>query len=236
MSSKIDIHAHWYPEQWVRLLEKEGPGIGAEIGRNPKGQVTFGVPQYKATFQDSYIDLGMRIRMMDEARVDVHVLSLTQPMVYWAPADFGLKLAQSYNDGLAEAHLQHPERLLGLATLPMQAAELAVAEARRAATLPGIRGIYMATHIMGRNLDEPDFWPVFACCEELGLPVFLHPVNPVGRFRHVLKHDNVPGSLHRPRCADQRGDKGEVAPGQRSRCPAGTYHAGQWVPTVRATR
>ena len=103
MSSKIDIHAHWYPEQWVRLLEKEGPGIGAEIGRNPKGQVTFGVPQYKATFQDSYIDLGTRIRMMDDARVDVHVLSLTQPMVYWAPADFGLKLAQSYNDGLAEA-------------------------------------------------------------------------------------------------------------------------------------
>ena len=33
MSSKIDIHAHWYPEQWVRLLEKEGPGIGAEIAR-----------------------------------------------------------------------------------------------------------------------------------------------------------------------------------------------------------
>ena len=188
MSSKIDIHAHWYPEQWLRLLEKEGPAIGAEIGRNPKGHLTFGVPQYKATFQDSYIDLVTRIRMMDEARVDVHVLSLTQPMVSWAPADFGLKLAQSYNDGLAEAHLQHPDRLLGLATLPMQAPELAVAEARRAATLPGIRGIYMATHIMGRNLDEPDFWPVFACCEELGLPVFLHPVNPVGAERMRKYH------------------------------------------------
>ena len=46
----------------------------------------------------------------------------------------------------------------------------------------------MATHIMGRNLDEPDFWPVFACCEELGLPVFLHPVNPVGAERMRKYH------------------------------------------------
>jgi len=188
VSSNIDIHAHWYPEQWVRLLEKEGPCIGAEIGRNPKGNLTFGVPQYKATFQDTYIDLTTRLKLMDDARVDVHALSLTQPMVYWAPPEFGLKLSQTYNDGLAEAHLQYPERFLGLATLPMQTPELAVTETRRAAKLPGIRGVYMATHIMGRNLDEPEFWPVFACCEELGLPIFLHPVNPVGADRMRKYH------------------------------------------------
>jgi len=105
MTTTIDIHAHHYPRRWVELLERKGPAIGAQIGRNPKGNVTFGVPQYKAAFQDSYIDLPSRLKMMDDARVDVHALSLTQPMVYWAPPEFGLELAQVYNDGLAEAHL-----------------------------------------------------------------------------------------------------------------------------------
>ncbi len=188
MTLNIDIHAHWYPDAWVRLLEREGPATGAEIGRNPRGNVTFAVPQYKAVFQQTYIDLPMRLATMDEARVDMHALSLTQPMVYWAPPEFGLKLARTYNDGLAEAHLQHPRRFVGLATLPMQAPELAVGEARRAAELPGIRGVYMGTHVMDRNLDEPEFWPVYACCEELGLPIFLHPVNPVGAGRMRKYH------------------------------------------------
>jgi len=120
--------------------------------------------------------------------VDVHALSLTQPMVYWAPPEFGLKLARVYNDGLAAAHERYPDRFMGLATLPMQAPELAVEEAQRASALPGIRGVYLATHVMGKNLDEPEFRPVFACCEALGLPVFLHPVNPVGADRMRKYH------------------------------------------------
>lgn len=188
MTTTIDIHAHHYPRRWVELLERKGPAIGAQIGRNPKGNVTFGVPQYKAAFQDSYIDLPSRLKMMDDARVDVHALSLTQPMVYWAPPEFGLELAQVYNDGLAEAHLAYPTRFVGLATLPMQAPELAVAEVKRAATLPGIRGVYLATHVMDRNLDEPAFWPVYEACAALRLPVFLHPVNPVGADRMRQYH------------------------------------------------
>ncbi|MFN8774129.1 MAG: amidohydrolase family protein [bacterium] len=188
MTTSIDIHAHWYPEAWVRLLEAEGPSNGVEIGHNPRGNVTFAVPKYKATFQQTYIDLPSRLREMDAARVDIHALSLTQPMVYWASPEFGDRLARAYNDGLAEAHLLHPERLVGLATLPMQAPELAVAEARRAATLPGIRGVYLCTHVMDLNLDEPAFDPVYACCEELGLPIFLHPVNPVGADRMRKYH------------------------------------------------
>jgi aminocarboxymuconate-semialdehyde decarboxylase len=184
----IDIHAHWYPEEWVALLEKEAPAIGARVARNEHGHLTLAVPEYRATFQRSYIDLDTRLKAMDETRVDVHALSLTQPMVYWAPAEFGAKLARAYNDGLAAAHLAHPQRFLGLAALPMQAPQIAVEEARRAATLPGIRGVYLATHVMGKNLDEPEFRPVFAACEALGLPVFLHPVNPLGAERMRKYH------------------------------------------------
>ena len=122
----IDIHAHLYPREWVALLEKEGASIGAQIGSNAKGNVTFAVPGYKSTFQQQYIDIPTRLKMMDDARVDIHALSLTSPMIYWAPPEFGEKLAQVYNDALSAAHLEYPQRFLGLATVPMQAPGLAV--------------------------------------------------------------------------------------------------------------
>ena len=61
-------------------------------------------------------------------------------------------------------------------------------EIDRASKLPGIRGVYMGTHIMGRNLDEEALRPVFARCEQLQLPVFLHPLNPVGAERMRRYH------------------------------------------------
>ncbi len=179
----IDIHAHWHAPDFVALLEKEGAKNGAEIGRNDRGFVTFRVPGIRSVFQPQYMDLDMRLERMDEAGVDIHALSLTSPMVYWAPPEFGLQLSRVYNDALVAAHRQHPDRFLGLAMLPMQAPALAVLEAERAATLPGIRGVYMATHVNGMNLDEESLFPVYSKCEALGLPIFLHPVNPVGAER-----------------------------------------------------
>src|SRR5215210_4816580 len=72
--------------------------------------------------------------------------------------------------------------------VPMQAPALAIAELERVAKLPGIRGAYMATHVNGRNLDEPEFFPVYAKCEALDLPIFLHPVAPAGGERMSKYH------------------------------------------------
>lgn len=184
----IDIHAHWHAPDFVALLEKEGGGNGAEMGRNDRGFVTLRVPGIRSVFQPQYIDLATRLEAMDETGVDMHALSLTSPMVYWAPPAFGLKLSQVYNDSLVQAHQKYPKRFVGLATLPMQAPELALQELDRVAKLPGIRGVYMATHVNGMNLDEKELFPVYARCEELGLPIFLHPVNPVGAERMRRYH------------------------------------------------
>jgi aminocarboxymuconate-semialdehyde decarboxylase len=165
------------------LLEKEGATNGAKTGRNARGQVTFNFPGYTTVFQEAYMDPAIRLKYMDSTGVDIHVLSLTSPMVYWAPPAFGLKLAQVYNDSLSTVHLRYPNRLYGLVTLPMQAPNLAVQELDRAANLPGMRGVYLATHVMGKNLDDKSFWPVYERCEALGLTVLLHPVDPVGAQR-----------------------------------------------------
>ena len=187
---KIDTHAHWYPPEWVDLIRREGEQHGAKLVRHERGHLTVQVPgiALRGNFLPTYVELAERLKLMDAARVDMHALSLTSPMVYWAPPEFGLKLSQVYNDACAAAHEKYPQRFVGMMMVPMQAPELAVQEIERAAKLPGIRGLYMATHVNGKNLDDESLWPVYASCEKHGLPIFLHPVSPVGTERMRKYH------------------------------------------------
>jgi aminocarboxymuconate-semialdehyde decarboxylase len=120
---------------------------------------------------------------MDRQGVDVHALSLTHPMVYWADSRLGARLARAMNDALAEAHTAFPRRFVGLATLPLQDVGAALGELRRAAALPGIRGVYLGTNVNGRELADPIFLPIWERVSALGLPVFLHPLNVIGGSR-----------------------------------------------------
>lgn len=179
----IDINAHWFPAEWEKLLEKEGAANGAKIGRSENGLMTVAVPGMTHVFWPEYTELDTRLKAMDASGVDMQALSLTVPMVNWAPSAFGLRLSQVYNDALIKVYEQYPRRFVGLASLPMQAPDLALRELIRIANLPGIHGVYLATHVNGTNLDEQRFFPVYAKCEELGWPIFLDPINPVGAER-----------------------------------------------------
>ncbi len=178
----IDTHAHWYPAEWLRLFERDGPAEGARLERTARGY-TIRTEKIVNAFDEEFVDLGLRLDGMDRQRVDVHALSLTAPMVYWASPGLGLALSQAYNDAAAAAHLKYPQRFVGLAMLPMQAPELALKELERAAKLPGMRGMYLATHVNGTNLDERRFWDVYAKAEELGWTIFLHPIDTLARER-----------------------------------------------------
>ena len=179
----VDIHAHWYPADWLKLFERDGPAEGAKLERTASGGYNIRTERIVNAFDDEFVDLGLRLDGMDRQRVDVHALSLTAPMVYWASPGFGLALAQAYNDAAAAAHAMHPDRLVGLAMLPMQAPELALKELERSAKLAGMCGMYLATHVNNAELDDRRFWDVYAKAEELGWPIFLHPIDTIGRER-----------------------------------------------------
>jgi aminocarboxymuconate-semialdehyde decarboxylase len=182
--SPIDIHAHWYPKRFLDLLAREGPAHGLEwrevAGEGPQFRVGHLVT---GPAGPRYIDLDARLEAMDAQGVAAHALSLSQPMVHWAGRGLGERLAAVYNEELARAHETHPERFVGLAALPMHEPDLALCELERAATLPGVRGVYMATQIQERELSDPAFLPVFERIEALALPVFLHPVMVIGAER-----------------------------------------------------
>jgi aminocarboxymuconate-semialdehyde decarboxylase len=180
----IDTHAHYYPESYLRLIETEGPANGAECrmvaGQGPALKV--GDVQTPPLIR-RFTDLDARIAAMDEQGVDVHVLSLSLPMVYWAERALSHKLSAVWNDAAAAAHSRFPARLFSLVMLPMQEPDLALVELERAAKLPGVRGVYMATAVRDREVSHPDFFPVYERIEALGLPIFLHPVAVIGHAR-----------------------------------------------------
>jgi aminocarboxymuconate-semialdehyde decarboxylase len=179
----IDIHAHWYPEEWIRLFEKDGAAEGASLERSDGGGYRLKAKHITNAFDERFVVVDERIKEMDKRKVDVHALSLTTPMVYWASPAFGLALSQAFNDAASAAHRKHPDRLLGLAMLPMHAPDLALKELERCAKLPGIKGLYLSTNVNNEELDEKKFWDVYAKCEELGWTIFLHPVDTIGQDR-----------------------------------------------------
>ena len=178
----IDTHAHWYPREWLKLFEEDGGREGASLERSGNKYIVR-TDRIVNAFDEEFVDLDLRLAGMDRQGVDVHALSLTAPMVYWASPAFGLALAQVYNDAVSAAHVKQPDRFVGLAMVPMQAPELALKEMERAAKLPGMRGLYVATNVNGADLDEKRFWDLYAKAEELGWTVFLHPLDTIGRER-----------------------------------------------------
>ena len=182
----IDAHAHWYPQAFVDLMEKKGPANGAKMSKDANGNpmvVSVAGATQTSVMRRNMTDLDPMIREMDARRVNMYALSMTNPMVYWAPPAFALELSQAVNDAGSAAHLKHPDRFVSTIMLPMQEPKLAVRELERAAKLPGLRALNIGEHINGKNLHEKEFWPVYEAAAALGLPIFTHNLYPTDSVR-----------------------------------------------------
>ena len=182
----IDAHVHWYPQAFVDLMVKEGPRHGAVMGEDENGNpVVMSVPDctQRSVLRKSMTRIPDILRRMDERRVDAYALSMTNPLVYWAPPGFGLELAAAHNDGCVDAHRQYPDRFYGCIVLPMQDVKLAAKELERMAKEPCMRAVFIAEHILGKNLHDKEFWPIYERAEALRLPLFLTNLYPTGAER-----------------------------------------------------
>ncbi|MEV5842315.1 amidohydrolase family protein [Streptomyces sp. NPDC051985] len=118
----------------------------------------------------------LRLADMDAHGVDVQVLSFTSPGVEAVkdPAE-AVAAARRINDHLAKAIAENPTRFAGFAVLPLQDPQAAVVELRRAVEELGFKGALHNDHVHGHYLDEPQFRPVWAELERLGVTLYLHP-------------------------------------------------------------
>jgi predicted TIM-barrel fold metal-dependent hydrolase len=127
-----------------------------------------------------------RIAAMDEAGLDVQVISLTSPGLHNLPADEATQLQVKTNDRIAELVSAHPDRFQGLATLAVPAPAEAAHELERAVTTLGLNGALLFGRTGERNLDHPDNWPIFEAAASLRAPLYIHPQVPQPRVRAAL--------------------------------------------------
>lgn len=193
----IDLHAHYFPEAWLKLVEAEGQRDGMKLTRTQGGGLQFTSDKLSlASPPEIAATLESRIRAMDRRGVDIQVLSLTSPMVNWASPDLGARLSQAFNDAASAGCRAYPQRFLFAAALPVQAPDLAIQELVRAAQLPGMRAVYFPTSYGGKEIDDKSLWPIYAQCEQHGWPVLLHPSETIGRERtsRAWGLDNLAGN------------------------------------------
>lgn len=189
----VDIHAHIIPEG---VLGTAGPH-GPEMTRTESGSYTIragslvGVAKTKAHKAHAAGEGGedpngwmerlaspvRRLAEMDEKGIDAMVVSPSPPLfMHGIEPEYAVPYARTYNDELFRYCAQDPSRLYFLATLPLQDVKESVAEARRAIGELGARGVYIgASDLGGRELDDPELWPLFEELIRADLPLAIHP-------------------------------------------------------------
>lgn len=132
-------------------------------------------------------DLGDgRIALMDEAAVDVQVLSVTTPALHNLEPAESVALARSTNDLVAATIAKYPTRFQGFATLPTAAPAEAAAELERCVQQLGFVGTMLCGRTRDKNLDHPDFLPILETAAKLNVPLFIHPQIPQRAVRDAL--------------------------------------------------
>lgn len=125
-------------------------------------------------------DLGQaRLDDMDRMGVDIQVLSLTTPGVQVFEPDAAVAFARASNAAAAAAIAAHPTRFQAFATLPTPASAADnVVELKHCVQDLGFKGALVNGRTLDRNLDHPDFLPIFVAAAELRVPIYIHPQIP----------------------------------------------------------
>ena len=124
-------------------------------------------------------DLGeLRIKEMDEAGINVQVLSQGAPALQRVDAVTAVPLAVRANDRLKATIDAHPDRFAGFAVLPTADPQAAANELERCVTKLGFKGAMIHGLTNGVFFDDKRFWPICERAQALDVPLYLHPAMP----------------------------------------------------------
>ena len=175
--AKFDLHTHFYTEQFfqsVRDLPSE-----FSFDKSPSGQtiITYrGARFFGVT--PAMTNVTQRLEDMDRVGIDVEVVSLSTPNVFFTDGEHQPAVARMINDSYAELIATHPKRFKGFASIPMDAPDDALAELHRAIDELKLNGVILLSNIGGKPLTSPEYRPFFAEANRMQLCIFLHPMIP----------------------------------------------------------
>ena len=174
----IDVHTHMFTARWLELLRESGGIYTIKTRPDGQGEIFRGNTPVVIP-QRGHFDYALRIRHMDEAGIDISIVSLTCPNVYWGGEAVSVAAARESNDTMAEAQAKYPERIRWLTSLPWEYPQRAIEELARTCA-NGAVGVMVLANIAGRSLTDPAFAPIWAAIDARRLPVLVHPTDPPG--------------------------------------------------------
>ena len=170
-SCAIDVHAHYYPPEYVAVVREVATeeGRAGDVARAfLRHRIITAVPAFLGAVEE-------RLHLMDAAGIDRQLLSFASMTVWHPDAAVRARLVAAFNDGCSALVDRHPDRFGLLASLPLPHVDDAVVEARRARALPGFAGYSIPTHIDTVPLDDARWEPVYAAMAERPALVLAHP-------------------------------------------------------------
>ena len=178
MSTVIDVHTHMLDNKWVKLLEKHGGKYTMKTVYGGLRAIHLDGAPFMTPVPEMF-DWELRIRNMDRVGIDVAVVSLSCPNVYWGGEKISLQAAQVMNDVMAKARKTWPERIQFFCSLPWQYPQTALKELKRSLKA-GACGVMVLANVSGRHLTDPHFAKIWKAIDDAGLPVLIHPSAPPG--------------------------------------------------------
>jgi aminocarboxymuconate-semialdehyde decarboxylase len=174
MHKPVDFHAHLIDPEVYR--ETQAWSVFAQTTDAVRAAVVLA----------GLADIDERIAAMDTMGVGTQVLSssLVHQCSYDAEPDEALRLDAAMNETIARAVAAHPDRLLGLGSLPLQAPDLAVRELSRCMRDLGLSGVTISTRVRDLEIGDAAMRPFWEAAEALSAVVLIHPAgNREPRFR-----------------------------------------------------
>ncbi|MHB8619769.1 MAG: amidohydrolase family protein, partial [Chloroflexota bacterium] len=173
----IDVHTHFHS----RALEGKGGEIGPRLVTDDgSGKSFWQLGQRRQAAPPAIYDLDRRVRAMDEASVDVHVLSSSPKWFLYnfihevSPATC-ISFARAQNDDLAQATMTYPGRFIAVATMPLVDMAASLDECDRAIHDLKMKGVVIDSTVAGKGLDDESLFPLYERVEAAGVPLFVHP-------------------------------------------------------------
>jgi aminocarboxymuconate-semialdehyde decarboxylase len=172
----VDVHSHVLPREIIEAIRARPRDFEMRVESRGGAETFVRDDRHSTPLYAEFHDADAKVAAMDSKGIDVSVISVT-PVVffYWLAPAAGLAAARIMNDGIARMAARHPDRLRGMATLPMQDIDAAVAELERAVKEHGFRAVELGCRIRGELLSEPKFRAVLRRAQELKVFVFAHP-------------------------------------------------------------
>ena len=175
--AKLDLHTHFYTQEYFQTIRNLPSEFS--FGASPSGQtiITYrGARFFGVT--PAMTDVSKRIEDMDRVGIDVEVVSLSTPNVFFTDAEHQPSVARMVNDSYAELIAKHPKRFKGFASIPMDAPDAALRELHRTIDELKLNGVILLSNIGGKALTSPEYRSFFEEANRMKLCIFLHPMIP----------------------------------------------------------